>query len=111
MCHVLINDKLPSSFINVFKLNPEIQSTYITRQSNMFYMPLTKSRFVDKLPLFHFPSIWNNHKEQFSQNESRNQMKKSFKSSRLHQYISVVECDNPNCKDCRNSISEIKSCL
>jgi hypothetical protein len=57
--HDFLNLRLPISFVNTFIQNAEIQSTHITRQSRLLYIPKSKSRFVDKLPICQFPSIWN----------------------------------------------------
>jgi len=98
--HDFINNKLPLSFQNMFILNADIQNTYQTRQSNMFHMPLSKSRFVDKLPLLKFPSVWNSFSEYNYINGSRKNLKRSFKSTHLNHYLSVVKCENPRCKEC-----------
>ena len=55
--HDYINDRLPKSFENTFDITRDVQTSYLTRQSNMFSVPKSKSRFVDKLPLFQFPNM------------------------------------------------------
>ena len=52
--HDYTRDNLPTSFQNVFRVNRDVHGIYETRQAHLFYIPWTKSRFVDKLPLFHF---------------------------------------------------------
>ena len=58
--HDYVHTKLPLSFNNLFKLNCDVYDAYETRRAQMFHIPRTKSRFVDKLPLYNFPSMWNN---------------------------------------------------
>ena len=55
-----VHTKLPLSFRNIFKLNCDVYDVYVTRRAQMFHIPKTKSRFVVKLPLYNFPSTWNN---------------------------------------------------
>ena len=49
--HDYTRDNLPTSFQNVFRVNRDVHGIYETRQAHLFYIPWTKSRFVDKLPL------------------------------------------------------------
>ena len=58
--HDNINGKLPISFDNIYHMNYQMQGVYEARQAHMCHVPRTKSWFVDKLPLFQFPTIWNN---------------------------------------------------
>ena len=50
---------LPSSFVNLFHFNHDVQTNYLTRQSNNLYVPFSKRQFPKNLPIFHFPAIWN----------------------------------------------------
>ena len=102
--HDYMNDKLPSSFQNSFTLNYDVQESYITRQSNMFNIPMTKSRFVDRLPLIQFPIIWNKHAKFHYSDMSEKAMKNSFKSARLAQYATNVICSNSLYPDCKINI-------
>ena len=62
--HDFGNEKLPVSFKDVYKMNCNIRGIYETRQAHVLHMLRTKSRFVDRLPLYQFPEIWNNwHKQ------------------------------------------------
>ena len=62
--HDFANEKLPVSFKDVYKMNCNIRGIYETRQAHFLHIPRTKSRFVDRLPLYQFPEIWNNwHKQ------------------------------------------------
>ena len=58
--HDYVHTTLPLSFNNLFKLNCDVYDAYETRRAQMFHIPRTKSRFVDKLPLYNFSSMWNN---------------------------------------------------
>ena len=48
------------SFKDVYKMNCNIHGIYETRQAHLLHIPRTKSRFVNRLPLYQFPEIWNN---------------------------------------------------
>ena len=53
----------------------QMQGVYETRHAHMSHVPRTKSRFVDKLPLFQFPTIWNNWYSQMNVNSSHSTMR------------------------------------
>ena len=57
--HDYTNEKLPSSFDDIYRRNNEINSAYLTRQSNLYHVARTKSKSIDMLPLFNFPTTWN----------------------------------------------------
>ena len=103
--HKYINNKLPSSFQNIFKLNHQVQINHNTRQANQMYISRCFSNFSEKLPLFEFPKIWNKWRNEISclpENVSLNKMKKTVTSVMLDAYASHIQCQNPLCKDCRN---------
>ena len=52
---------LPTSFSNVFQYQWEVNRTHTTRNINRMVTPKPKSEFVNVLPLFNFPKIWNKH--------------------------------------------------
>jgi len=99
--HDYINDKLPVSFRGTFSHNRDHQNAYNTRQWEMFNIPRTKSRFVDKLPLIGFPSIWNKYAGLYNPTVSRNCFKRNIKISCFNEYKSLVDCNNPLCLECR----------
>ena len=68
----------------------------------MIHVPRTKSRFVDKLPLFQFPTIWNNWYSQMNVNSLRNAMRLRVKSIYLSSYFAAMECKNTLCSDCHS---------
>ena len=57
--HDFANEKLPVSFNDVYKMNCNIHGIYETRQAHLLHIPRTKSRFVDRLPLYQVPEICN----------------------------------------------------
>ena len=57
--HDYTNTKLPSSFEDIYRLNNEVNNSYLTRQSNLYHVARTKSKSIDILPLFNFPTTWN----------------------------------------------------
>ena len=96
-----VRTKLPLSFRNIFKFNCDVYDAYITRRAQMFHIPKTKSRFVDKLPLYNFPSMWNNWCTQLNVNSSRGALKNSMKTILINDYATLVKCENPRCIDCQ----------
>ena len=97
-----INNGLPKSFNGTFDYIYARENTYVTRQRYMFDLPRTKSRFVDKLPLFNFPNIWNKNLSNFNFKTSRKCYKRTIKSTFLDSYKVNVICNNPFCLDCHN---------
>ena len=96
-----VRTKLPLSFRNIFKFNCDVYDAYITRRAHMFHIPKTKSRFVDKLPLYNFPSMWNNWCTQLNVNSSRGALKNSMKTILINDYATLVKCENPRCIECQ----------
>ena len=96
-----INDSLPQSFRHTFSLVSG-NHTYDTRQNYLFNLPRTKSRSVDKLPLYHYPSVWNQNAAYINCQVSRYCFRRSFKASQLAKYQDRVECNNKLCHDCSN---------
>ena len=104
--HDYIIDKLPMSFRHMYEFNSAVQSVYSTRQSQLFNIPRTKSRFVDKLPFIQFPITWNKLAGFLGLNSdllnlSRNALKCQLKYRFTDSYQSNVTCNNPRCNDCR----------
>ena len=98
--HDYINGKLPTSFNNIYSLNNDVQTNYITRQSHLFSVARTKSRFVDKLPLFHFPVVWNKLVTNLNFACSKNVLKTTLRSKYVNSYLLNVNCQNPLCLEC-----------
>ncbi len=51
---------------------------------NCFFVHRTKSRFVDKLPLFYFPTMWNKLFTQLDVNTTYSCLKRSIKTIKTH---------------------------
>ena len=100
--HDYSHNKLPKSFKNFYHINRDVRGTYDTRQSYMYYIPSTKSRFVDKLPFFQFPTIWNSWYAKLNVQVSHYYLKRSIQNNYLSKYATVVHCDNQRCTDCHN---------
>ena len=101
--HDYTRDNLPTSFQNVSRVNRDVHGIYETRQAHFFYIPWTKSRFVDKLPRYHFPKIWNSWCAQLDVSTTRNGLKRSVKTLLLRNYSVVVTCFNPRCCECNKT--------
>jgi len=99
--HDYINSKLPISFQQTFSRKSDVEGVYLTRHSNRFIVPRTKSRFVDRLPLYQFPTLWNKNVSYSNIDVSRKCFKNSIKHRHLDSYQSIVTCNNPHCVDCK----------
>ena len=77
--HDFANEKLPVSFKDVYKMNCNIRGIYETRQAHLLHIPRTTSRFVDRLPLYQFPEIWNNWHKQLNVYTSRSGLRRTIK--------------------------------
>jgi hypothetical protein len=97
--HDYTHDKLPRSFQNLYKFNRNMHGAYETRQNQLFFVHRKKSRFVDKLPLFYFPTMWNKWSTQLDVNTAYSYVKRSIKTIFLNSYAASVTCDNPLCGD------------
>ena len=79
--HVLLfmydyaNGYLPSSFSGMFQMNHEINSSYITRQSNLYYVPKCKTNFVSNMLFKTAPHTWNSWSPCLNDSGSRKQFK------------------------------------
>ena len=98
--HDFANAKLPVSFKDVYKMNCNIHGIYETRQAHLLHIPRTKSRSVDRLPLYQFPEIWNNWHKQLNVYTSRCGLRRTIKTTYISHYASVVKCHNSQCSDC-----------
>ena len=100
--HDFVNEKIPVSFKDVYKMNCNIRGIYETRQAHLLHIPRTKSRFVDRLPLYQFPEIWYNWHKKLNVYTSRSGLRRTINYSHksLSDYASVVKCHNSQCSDC-----------
>jgi hypothetical protein len=98
--HNYSRDKLPMSFRNIFTLNRDINAVHETRQVNMFHVTKSKCKFIDKLPLFQFPLLWNEWYPKLNIHSTHNSFKRSIKNMCLSRYAAMVNCSNPYCNDC-----------
>ena len=95
-----INNRLPASFQNTFPLRSSSEIAYNTRQSDTFKIRRTKSRFIDRLPLYQFPFLWNKSMSYLDTGMSRNCLKHAIKVKHLNSYPTTVNCQNPYCAEC-----------
>ena len=98
--HDYENNLLPSSFINTFSHNGDININCRTRFSHRIYLPRYTSRFSYDLPPHVFPRIWNNINDLFTAVDGRGEFKRKIKMDLLNGYKREVRCNNPQCKDC-----------
>ena len=54
-----ILNRPPVSFSNIFHNNHGINDQHSRRQADLFLVASTKSKFVDKLPLYGYPTLGN----------------------------------------------------
>jgi len=102
--HDYANNKLPSSFRDIYALNREVNDTYFTRQANLYYVKRTQSKAVDKYPKFNFPVLWNKWTRILDMTTTRANLKRSVKSFMLNNYADNVNCNNPLCQDCHPAL-------
>ena len=69
---------LPKSFDSVFKYNHEIQ-TCPSRQSHLLNIGRCRTKFVENLPLYVFPKIYNKYLKYVTYTETRPSLKKKSK--------------------------------
>ena len=84
------NERLPVSCKVVYK-NCNIHGIYETRQAHLLHMPRTKSRFVERLPLYQFPEIWNNWHKQLNVYSSRSCLRRTINTTYISHYASIVK--------------------
>ena len=94
------NHNLPSSFNDMFKFNRDIQQTHETRQSSQIYIPRALNKFVEQLPLFTLPNIWNSLIHTINIETTRSLFKRNMKTTLIEHYNNIVRCINRNCRDC-----------
>ena len=95
-----INNNLPRSFDNIFSLNKDIQTTYVTRQSDQLYIERCLSNFASKLPLYTLPQMWSKWTNIASGVTSRAQFKRHIITSFVLSYPTQVnKCFNKCCPD------------
>ena len=61
------------------RLNYNIHGSYETRQAHLLHIPRTKSQFVNRLPLYQFPEIWNKWHKQLNVYTSRSGIRQAIK--------------------------------
>ena len=96
-----INNNLPTSFVDLYKFNHEVQLNHATRQSQKLHIQRCPTVFSSKLPLYIYPIIWNSWN--FSDTSStfpRAHIKSRVRSLLISKYREVVHCSNPYCRDC-----------
>ena len=75
------NNRLPSSFSQIFPLNREIQESRLTRQSHLFYITRGVSNFSGSLPKYNLPRIWNEWTPKIPEYTSRTHFKINIQKS------------------------------
>ena len=84
--HNYVSNKLPESFNGTFVLNRDMMTSYITRQSNLFYEKKCLTHFANSLPLFNFPHIWNKWKNTLDMSMTRSQIKVNVSLCQFQKY-------------------------
>ena len=94
------NSILPFSFNDTFILNRQLPNSRITRQSDLYNLPKTRTQYISKFPLYAIPRIWNKRFDTVTSAKNVHQFKKVTKEMYLQTYSSEVKCDNVYCKEC-----------
>ena len=95
-----INNNLPSSFCGMFRVNKDVNTTYRTRQSNLYSLPLCRSNFVSKMLFRKAPETWNAWYQQIQPNISRRLFKTLTSRYMTEKYASQITCTYSRCHDC-----------
>ena len=97
------HNNLPSSFNNMFPLNSGIcKTTQVTRQSNMFHIPVGRNNFSNLLPRTNYPKIWNRWHNDVHNIASKKALKKHVKNIMLSRYSKHITCDFAHCSSCNS---------
>ena len=97
-------NNLPNSFNDMFNLNSDLcKANQVTRQSNLFHIPMGRNNFSNLLPRTNYPRIWNRWHSYVFNIASKKALKKHVKSTMLSRYSNHITCDYAHCKSC-NSI-------
>ena len=91
---------LPASFTNMFTHNFDIHPHIHTRQSSNIYTNKPKNKFVENLPNFAIPKLWNKWIKKLDLNNSTGRIKTQMKNLLLAQYVDNVKCTNTFCRQC-----------
>ena len=97
--HSYIQHSLPPSFAGLYPYIHEIRPGMTTRQANDFVVPRYNSGQAARLPLFHFPKLWNESNLDMAL-LSEGQVKSLLRNHYLSQYSEHVQCANARCNDC-----------
>ena len=92
---------LPDSFRNTFILNRQLPNSRVTRQSDLYYIPKTRTGFIGKFPFYSIPRIWNKWSHIVAMCTSKKQLKNIIRKTVLNTYSSEIFCNNPYCSDCQ----------
>ena len=98
--HYYTNQKLPSSFDDMYRRNNGVNSAYLTRQSNVYHVARTRSKSIDMIPVFTFPTTLNKWSHILNVNITGPSLKSAIKSLLfLNSYADVVKLGNLYCND------------
>ena len=93
-------NELPDSFGSSFTANNQIQLAHRTRQSHLLYVERCHSQFAKCLPLFFFPTLWNDWYDTVHHLLTVSSLKRFLKNRFIASYRSVVNCTNVGCRQC-----------
>ena len=98
------HDKLPTSFLGLWKKNHEIRSVNARtlRNDNDFYIPTAKYKAIQRFPLFHFQKLWNDYGNNVLLLSSKKMFKKKIKKMLLENV--TTHCTRLRCLECNNTI-------
>ena len=100
--HSYMQDKVPHSFHGIWAQNRyRNPTTAELRTATDLYIPKFRLMFAARLPLHHFPKVWNDFCEKTIKNITNvNTFKDKLKEYFLEDLASVVKCKRPFCRDC-----------
>ena len=98
------NNPIPTAFANMWPTNQDRRGTDVhesLRNSSNLYVPLSRTRTTDRLPLTEFPRAWNNFEIESIKHELNPILLKSkLKAFFIDKLSNTPYCNRVNCPSC-----------
>ena len=96
----IFNKKCPETVVQNFHV---IRSSTNRQHKNTLYVPFARSNFYQRLPSYHFPSLWNNSLPMINSIYHKRNFKKQVKLALLNSYSEICPIGLPACYVCSKS--------
>ena len=71
-----------------------------TRRSSNIYTDIPKNKFVENLPNFIIPKLWNKWMVKLDVYKTKHSIKVQMKTLLVNKYLDSVKCTNKYCRQC-----------